>query len=84
MKLLSHAALLLVIGGALTLTIGGEARALDAQADPATPGKIGPKILIEEPNFDWGRVLHGEVVEHTIRVKNVGDELLRITKVQPG
>ena len=80
-KPIRRPAALAVLGGLLLLAAGGPSFA----QDPGAPTKVqGPKILIEETTFDWGRVLHGEVVEHTFKVKNVGTETLRITKVQPG
>ena len=44
----------------------------------------GPKIVIKELVHDFKDVKEGEVIEHTFRVFNEGDETLKITKVKPG
>ena len=46
--------------------------------------RIGPKLQIDEPNFDWGTVVRGAVIEHTFTIKNVGDEPLKIRTVRSG
>lgn len=56
----------------------------DGFGPPIPPRIEGPKIAIEEPNFHWGKVLHGEVVEHVYRVYNQGSSTLRISNVKPG
>ena len=56
----------------------------DGFGPPIPPRIVGPKIAIEEPNFHWGKVLHGEVVEHVYRVYNQGSATLRISNVKPG
>jgi hypothetical protein len=44
----------------------------------------GPKMILEEPEFDFGVVKEGEVVSHAFRVLNQGDQSLEIRKVKPG
>jgi len=44
----------------------------------------GPKMVLEELKFDFGEVKEGEVVSHTFRVLNQGDQPLEIRKVKPG
>ena len=44
----------------------------------------GPRMVIEEPTFDAGKVDQGTVLDHSFIVKNTGDEELQITKVDPG
>ena len=46
--------------------------------------RVGPKLQIDEPNFDWGTVVRGAVIEHTFTIKNVGDEALEIRTVRSG
>jgi len=56
----------------------------DGFGPPPPPATSGPKMVIEHTEFDWGQVLHGEVVEHSYPVRNEGDDVLRITSVKPG
>lgn len=44
----------------------------------------GPRLVIEERIFEHQAVEQGEIVEHTFRVQNQGDETLEIKKVVPG
>ncbi len=44
----------------------------------------GPKMIIEGKKFDFGEVKEGEVISHTFRVFNKGDQPLEIRKVKPG
>jgi len=44
----------------------------------------GPKIVIEEKEFDFKDVPEGKVVEHTFKVLNKGDQPLLIHTVRPG
>ncbi|MGE3166721.1 MAG: hypothetical protein AB7O52_17600 [Planctomycetota bacterium] len=58
------------------------------QPAPITPavvpaGMVGPKLVIENPNYDWGTVLQGTIVEHVFKVSNPGDMDL-ILSVKPG
>jgi hypothetical protein len=56
----------------------------DGFGPPPPPSTNGPKMVIVQTEFDWGQVLHGEVVEHSYPVRNEGDDVLRITSVKPG
>ncbi|MDZ7699204.1 MAG: hypothetical protein U5R49_20470 [Deltaproteobacteria bacterium] len=47
-------------------------------------GAMGPKMVVETPDFDFGTVDEGAVVEHTFNVLNQGDQALQILSVQPG
>jgi len=44
----------------------------------------GPKIVLNEREFDFMEVEEGRVVKHTFRVLNEGTETLEIKKVAPG
>jgi len=44
----------------------------------------GPKLVLEEREFDFGEVKEGKVVEHTFRLFNKGDQPLKIVRVKPG
>ncbi|MBM4171325.1 MAG: DUF1573 domain-containing protein [Ignavibacteria bacterium] len=44
--------------------------------------KQGPKITSSNPNFDFGEILDGQIVNHTFEIQNIGGEDLKIDKVQ--
>jgi len=41
-----------------------------------------PKIDVEQTDFDFGQIFQGEIVEHTFRFQNAGDEPLIIDRVR--
>ena len=43
----------------------------------------GPRIYVQESNFDFGTVRPGAQPEHIFEIKNVGNEVLDIQRVQP-
>jgi hypothetical protein len=43
-----------------------------------------PKMVLNERIFDFNEVDKGEVIEHTFKVHNHGDQDLKIIKVKPG
>jgi hypothetical protein len=43
----------------------------------------GPRIYVKESHFDFGTVRAGAQPEHIFEIKNVGDEVLNIERVQP-
>lgn len=51
---------------------------------PLAQESRGPKMVLKERVFDFEEVNEGEVIEHTFKVLNQGDETLRIKKVNPG
>ena len=44
----------------------------------------GPRIVLEERHFDAKQVKEGQIVAHTFKVLNTGDQTLEIKKVNPG
>ena len=44
----------------------------------------GPKIVVKEPVFDFKEIKEGDVVQHTFKVLNEGDQILEIKNVRPG
>lgn len=44
----------------------------------------GPKIVVKEPVFDFKEIKEGDVVLHTFKVLNEGDQILEIKSVRPG
>lgn len=58
--------------------------ALLSAAELATAQEGGqPALSIEQPVFDFGTVSEGEKIEHQFTLKNAGQGLLRIDRVQP-
>ena len=47
-------------------------------------GAEGPRLVIDEKFYDAGTILEGDIVEHSFKVFNKGDQALNITKVKPG
>ncbi|MBN1904640.1 MAG: hypothetical protein JW927_06040 [Deltaproteobacteria bacterium] len=45
---------------------------------------LTPKITFSEKSFVAGEVLEGTVIEHTYRVYNKGNGVLRINRINPG
>jgi len=43
----------------------------------------GPRIYVKESKFDFGTLRAGARPEHIFEIKNVGDEVLDIQRVQP-
>ncbi|MEK6742721.1 MAG: hypothetical protein AABZ15_03880 [Nitrospirota bacterium] len=43
----------------------------------------GPRIYVKDATFDFGTVSPGSQPEHIFEIKNVGDEVLDIRRVQP-
>jgi hypothetical protein len=56
-----------------------------AQTPPAAgvTNAAGPKIKFDSENYDFGRILVGDPVEHTFRLTNTGDETLVLSSVKP-
>ena len=44
----------------------------------------GPKMVLEEQVFEFKEVKEGDVITHSFKVFNHGDEMLRILRVRPG
>jgi hypothetical protein len=44
----------------------------------------GPRMVIEEKEFDFNEVREGKIVEHAFKVLNKGDQPLQIRNVRPG
>ena len=54
-----------------------------AASQPAGAEHAWPKLLVEEPLFDFGERESGEKVDHTFILRNVGTAPLKIMKVMP-
>ena len=46
--------------------------------------KQGPRMVIQEREFDFGQVKQGSRITHSFTILNRGDETLEIQKVSPG
>jgi len=68
--------LLRIIGATIAAVCVMTAHGFGAEAE-------GPRISIKEPRFDFGTVKEGDQPEHIFEIKNVGDSVLAIFKVQP-
>ena len=44
----------------------------------------GPKLVLQETEFDFGEVKEGTKVQHAFPVSNQGNQPLEIQKVNPG
>ena len=44
----------------------------------------GPKMVIEQKEYDAKEVKQGEVINHTFKILNTGDQALEIKSVKPG
>jgi hypothetical protein len=44
----------------------------------------GPKFVVKESQFDFGKVAEGETLSHEFTVSNEGSEPLKIISVKPG
>jgi len=56
---------------------------LPCYAYPQDEGKV-PRLALDERDFDFGRVKEGSHVSHEFTVKNQGNAVLEIEKIQPG
>ncbi|MBU0735160.1 MAG: DUF1573 domain-containing protein [Proteobacteria bacterium] len=44
----------------------------------------GPKIMMEEQTFDFKEIKEGDVLEHSFKLSNKGNQTLEIISVRPG
>ena len=54
----------------------------DGFGPPPVPSRTLPKIRIDNPEFDWGKILQGEKQRHTYKIRNDGNGPLRINNVK--
>ncbi|HWR83587.1 MAG TPA: DUF1573 domain-containing protein [Candidatus Deferrimicrobium sp.] len=47
-------------------------------------GRAGPAIEIPNPEFDFGLTCQRAQIAHTFWIKSIGDDTLRITRIEPG
>jgi hypothetical protein len=45
---------------------------------------IGPKMVIEQTEYNAKEVRQGEIIKHTFKILNAGDQVLEIKSVKPG
>jgi hypothetical protein len=46
-------------------------------------GEQDPRISVSEPVYDFGTVTAGTVLEHVFEIKNAGQGVLEIRKIEP-
>jgi hypothetical protein len=66
------AACFLLLGATLVAPVS-------AQDDPPV---LGPKLRVDSPSHDWGKLIKGESHEHVFIVRNVGSETLLIERIK--
>ena len=69
--------LLLLVGTGAILSTG----AMPSQGLAAERATGTPKISCEEATVEWGDLIKGTPFEHTFQIRNDGDEVLIIQKV---
>jgi hypothetical protein len=58
---------------------------LSGQPAPlAATNALGPRMTFPTNDYNFGKVLSGELVKHVFIVSNAGDQTLEISKVEPG
>lgn len=78
----SLTALLLLLGAGISLrgdfSLAGNSLAENSLAGNSTGT---PKIVCDEPLVEWGELIKGSPFHHTFQIKNEGDAVLIIQKV---
>jgi len=49
----------------------------------AAGAQQGPRISVAEPRYDFGEIAAGTVLEHVFEIRNTGDGVLEIGKIEP-
>jgi hypothetical protein len=49
----------------------------------AVAGSGGPRLMVPETRFDFGKVTDGHAAEHVFELRNTGDSVLEILNIQP-
>ena len=57
--------------------------ASNAQEPQAVPATQGPRIVCDEPLYDFGTADSQSTIEHTFVIRNAGDTTLEISNVRP-
>ena len=75
--------LLPLLLASLVLSGGLKPFAVAAPQEPAQPAAT-PRVEIEPLDLDLGQLVRGESTEGRFRIRNLGDDTLRIERVKPG
>ena len=78
--------LIAVLVCALSLTalaFGQDKAATDKAAADKAAGQTAPKLSVDNPKFEFGKVKEGEEVKHVFKIKNEGSAELVILNVSP-
>lgn len=54
---------------------------VDGADEDDTETLAGARIKVEPAFFDFGKVVYGEVAEHTFTIQNIGDDALKILRL---
>src|SRR5690242_19740594 len=63
-------------------TVFGVCATNAATSTESTTQNVGPKIVLAEPYFDFGRIPADKIVSHDFVVTNVGNRVLTISDVR--
>ncbi|MDE0959886.1 MAG: hypothetical protein OSB09_03820 [Planctomycetota bacterium] len=72
-------ALLILFGSGAVLLQGSGHSGGVSRGSPAVPA--GPQITCDEPLAEWGDLIKGSPFQHVFEIKNPGDQVLIIQKV---
>jgi hypothetical protein len=71
---------LMMLVGMTAAMVAGFSFAQETQTAPAAQG---PRIICDEPLFDFGTADSQSTIEHTFVIRNIGDTTLEISQVRP-
>ena len=68
---------------ATALLFIGASSAIPQEGEKGEEGakKVGPRVEAVEPVYDFGEIFRGEVIRHTFKVRNRGDDYLKINGI---
>lgn len=46
--------------------------------------RVGARLLVREPEIDFGDIIRGKAIEATFKLENIGTEPLKVLRAQPG
>ena len=72
------------VGTALVALFVVAAGRAPAAPPPEPAAAAGPRVTVEKPEIDAGKVTRGKVLEAAFELRNDGDADLRILSAKPG
>lgn len=70
----------MIIFPVIAMLVSGLSKAQEPEAAPAVQG---PRIICDQPLFDFGTADSESTIEHTFIIRNIGDTTLEISNVRP-